>query len=200
MNLPLKIRLLLFALLLDLPLHAQTISKNAQRSLISQRLAVAEQFIDAFYSFSAERLQPLLQHSDDSAKQILRYQAWAKGGNYKVIHRAACRAETEELILCDITVEDDLVLALHTGFNVTDTFHLRFSAAHITQLDTSSNDQPIYYEAKEWVNQHLPKIASGPCAPEANTAELCAQAMKLGYQQFYAAKYAKPKHAANVAP
>ena len=112
----------------------------------SKRLA--ERFIDAFYSFDPNQLEPLLANAGDASQQLLYYQGWAEGGNYKIIERKPCDGDTPELMVCPITVEDDPVLALKTGFNVTDTFSISISNQTITNVETSSNDQPIYYEAR----------------------------------------------------
>ena len=91
---------------------------------------------------------------------------------------------------CAITVQDDPVLALKTGFNVTDTFTISFADSKITAVDTSSNDQPIYYAARDWVLENYPEIMTGPCqgffAGGATPAD-CARAMADGYRQYYAA-------------
>lgn len=76
--------------------------------------------------------------------------------------------------------------ALQTGFNVTDTFHLTFENGHIISIDTSSDDQPIYFEAKKWVETNMPEVMSGPCDKVANTPGDCARAMTQGYKRFYA--------------
>lgn len=151
-------------------------------------LASAEALIDAFYSFDPEQLAPLLAHAPDSAESILYYQGWAEGGNYKIVERADCVAESADTISCAITVEDDPVLALQTGFNVTDTFTLTFKDGLITAIDTSSNDQPIYYAARDWVREQNPEIMNGPCKDSfagGKTPGDCARAMTEGYRQYY---------------
>jgi hypothetical protein len=153
-------------------------------------LKVAEGFIDAFYSFDANQLKAFLTETDDSAERILYYQGWAEGGNYIVVNRGACEAKEPNLIQCPITVQDDPVVALKTNFNVTDTFHLTFVDNKIASIDTSSNDQPIYYEARKWVEKHMPEVMSGPCqnrGKSSGTPQDCARAMTEGYKRFYAA-------------
>lgn len=153
-------------------------------------MKVAEGFIDAFYSFDAERLKTFLTATDDSAQRILYYQGWAEGGNYIVVNRGACEAKEPNLIECPITVQDDPVVALKTNFNVTDTFHLTFADNQIASIKTSSNDQPIYYEARKWVEKHMPEVMSGPCqnrGKSSGTPQDCARAMTEGYKRFYAA-------------
>lgn len=155
----------------------------------------AEAFIDAFYSFDSARLQSFLGKAGESEHSILYYQGWAEGGNYKVLERAACLPDSAELYRCAITVQDDPVVALQTGFNVTDTFALTFEGTNIVSIDTSSNDQPIYYEARKWVEANMPEVMTGPCAGRGKpdydgpaTAGDCARAMTEGYKKFYEAK------------
>lgn len=154
----------------------------------------AEIFIDAFYSFQPEALQALLTEADESAEAILYYQGWANGGNYKVIERKPCIPLADGRIECAITVEDDPVLALNTGFHVTDTFTLSFDSGSIVSIETSSNDQPIYYEARAWVEENMPEVMTGPCLARSeggNTPADCARAMTEGYARFYAAEIAE---------
>lgn len=161
---------------------------------LAANLQTAEGMIDAFYSFDASRLQPFLSEAGDAETSILSYQAWAEGGNYIVMSRAPCSSESEDTIACGITVQDDPVVALETGFNVTDTFHITFEDGVITDVDTSSNDQPIYYEARKWVEANLPEVMNGPCRREEGervTPGDCARAMTDGYRQFMQAKKAE---------
>ena len=150
------------------------------------QLAIAEQFIEAFYSFNANRLAPYLRHAGDSAQSIVRYQAWAQGGNYKIVKRMPCKADpVSHTVICRITVQDDLVMALQTGFDVTDSFHLTFTENLITAIETSSNDQPIYYEARRWVAEQYPELMLGVCADNAPSPAECARAMALRYRVFF---------------
>lgn len=161
-----------------------------QASLQETNLRTAEAFIDAFYSFDAGQLGAYLESANESAEGILYYQGWADGGNYIVLDRQPCTAESAEKISCPVTVQDDPVVALKTGFNVTDTFHLTFTGSDITAVETSSNDQPIYYEARQWVEANMPEVMTGPCANRGTaegTPADCARAMTEGYQRFYAA-------------
>jgi hypothetical protein len=158
---------------------------------LASNLITAEGMIDAFYSFDADSLQPFLSEAGESQASILSYQAWAEGGNYKVLVRAPCVSESADTISCSITVQDDPVVALETGFDVTDTFHVTFEGAVIKGVETSSNDQPIYYEARQWVEANLPEVIEGPCKREDGirvTPGDCARAMTDGYKQFMAAK------------
>lgn len=158
---------------------------------LAGNLETAEGMIDAFYSFEASSLQPFLSEAGEAEVAILGYQAWAEGGNYIVLSRAPCASESENIIACAITVQDDPVVALETGFNVTDTFHITFEDGVIVGVDTSSNDQPIYYEAREWVEANLPEVMEGPCKRIDGVRETpgdCARAMTDGYKQFMEAK------------
>ncbi|MEE4278751.1 MAG: hypothetical protein V2I82_09840 [Halieaceae bacterium] len=149
--------------------------------------------IDAFYSFDADRLRPILAKAGDAQGRILGYQGWAEGGNYIVVERAPCAPQAENKVDCAITVQDDPVVALETGFNVTDTFHLTFEGSDIVDVKTSSNDQPIYYEARQWVEENMPEVMSGPCRREEGlrvTPGDCARAMTDGYRKFLEARKA----------
>ena len=154
----------------------------------STQLQQAEAFIDAFYSFDSAQLGPLMNEAPESKAQLLYYQGWAEGGNYVVLNREPCVFEEPDNIACPVTVRDDPVVALNTGFNVTDTFHLTFKGETLVAVDTSSNDQPIYYEARKWVEANQPEVMSGPCkgrgTPQATPGK-CARAMTKGYQAFY---------------
>lgn len=169
-------------------------SEQDNADQLAADLSTAEGMIDAFYSFDASRLQPYLSEAGEAEAAVLGYQAWAEGGNYKVLERAPCASESADTIACAITVQDDPVLALETGFNVTDTFHITFAEAKIVGVETSSNDQPIYYEAREWVEENLPEVMEGPCRREEGIRETpgdCARAMTDGYKQFMEARKAE---------
>jgi hypothetical protein len=159
------------------------------RAATAADVETAEAFIDAFYSFDPARLAPLLEEADETAARILYYQGWAEGGNYAVVERAPCAIGDDARIHCPITVEDDPVKALKTGFNVTDTFHLTFENGRIARVETSSNDQPIYYQARKWVEENLPELIAEPCKDRgtaAGTPGDCARAMTEGYRRFAA--------------
>lgn len=158
-------------------------------SLRDQNLRSAEALIDAFYSFDPNKLRPLLAAAEGSAPKLMFYQGWAEGANYRIVDRRPCGAEPTGTIGCAITVEDDPVLALNTGINVTDTFALTFSGDQIVAVDTSSNDQQIYYDAFNWVVDEMPEVMSGPCQGFFNggpTPLECARAMTEGYRKFAA--------------
>jgi hypothetical protein len=159
----------------------------ANEKLMAQNAQTAEGFIDAFYSFDPKKLEPYFVHADETQARIARYQGWAEGGNYIVMERGACVAASPTLVECPITVQDDPVQALKTGFNVTDTFHITFDGTNIASFKTSSNDQPIYYEARKWVEANMPEVMEGPCLDSNMTPGDCARAMTKGYAAFYAA-------------
>src|SRR5690606_23250655 len=121
-------------------------------------LKTAEGMIDAFYSFDPERLAAFLSQAGDPAASLLGYQAWAEGGHYMVLKRTPCALQENGTVTCPVTVRDDPVQALQTGYNVTDVFHLTFANGVIVNVDTSSDDQPIYHDARVWVAEHMPEV------------------------------------------
>lgn len=156
---------------------------------ITERLAIAEAMIDAFYSFDPDRLAPLLAGAGEAATRLLYYQGWAEGGNYRIVERGACVAATPTQVRCPVTVEDDPVMALGTDFKVTDTFTITFDGTTISGVETSSNDQPIYYLARDWVRENMPEVMEGPCQgffEGGPTPGDCARAMTAGYRAFAA--------------
>ncbi|MEC8143493.1 MAG: hypothetical protein VX065_00420 [Pseudomonadota bacterium] len=172
--------------------HMQGEAKSEE----SAQLAYAESFIDAFYSFDPSQLASLMVAAEESRPRLLYYQGWAEGGNYIVLDRASCAMEEVNRVACPVTVQDDPVVALKTGFNVTDTFHLTFDGETLVAVDTSSNDQPIYYEARKWVEANMPEVMSGPCKnrnTEGATPGECARAMTKGYAAYYEAVVAPAK-------
>ena len=159
----------------------------ADVSVDAQQIEVAEQMIDAFYSFDPDQLRPFLAAAGDTETRLLYYQGWADGGNYKIVNRGACVLDAPDTVKCPITVEDDPVLALKIDFKVTDTFTISFDAATITKVETSSNDKPIYYEASAWVRENFPEVMEGPCKgffADGPTPADCARAMTEGYRKF----------------
>ena len=172
---------------------ASCANDSEPEALVAAQLETAESMIDAFYSFDAEKLGPILANAGDSQGRILGYQGWAEGGNYIVLERAPCVETEPNKVDCAITVQDDPVVALETGFNVTDTFHLTFEGDQIVKVETSSNDQPIYYEARKWVEANMPEVMEGPCRRVDGlrpTPGDCARAMTNGYARFLKAKKA----------
>lgn len=131
---------------------------------VDVRTRKAEAFIDAFYSFDRARLEAALGAADDASKRkILYYQGWAEGGHYQVVKRQPCRVRTESDVSCSITVKDDLIKALRGSYDVTDTFHLRFSGDDIVSVNTSSDDPPVMNEALAWVRSEKMAQIETPC-------------------------------------
>lgn len=158
-------------------------------SELAPEVALAETFIDAFYAFDREAMAALVKDAGDAGNRILWYQGWAEGGNYAIVKRGACELLEPGVVECPITVDDDPVLALKTGFKVTDTFTLTIQDGRIVDIKTRSNDQPIYYEARKWVEANHPELIEGPCAERgtaAGTPGDCARAMTEGYRRFAA--------------
>ena len=154
-----------------------------------QRIAAAELLIDSFYSFDSDALLNELVSARGSVPEILFYQGWAEGGNYEVVERKACIAETQDKISCSITVKDDLMGALGIDFNVTDTFHLTFSEEKIVAVTTSSNDLKAFYDANDWVEKNRPEVFEGPWRgffDGGPTPGDCVRAMVKGYAEFVA--------------
>lgn len=153
------------------------------------RLAAAEAFVDAFYSFDAERLRGTLSAAPESVPRIVYYQGWAEGGNYVVLQRMPCRAESPELVTCSITVRDDLIQALGTGLDVTDTFHLGFEGGRIVSVRTTSNDPPEFDRAMEWVQSERSELVDEPCRDffeGGPTPRACVRAMVQGFREYAA--------------
>jgi hypothetical protein len=154
-------------------------------------LQMSESLIDAFYSFDKDRLLVALKFAQDSIPNVVFYQGWAKGGNYKIIKRQRCLVKEIDAITCSITVQDDLMLALGIDFNVTDTFELKFSNAKIISVETSSNDLEVFWLAREWVKKVYPELIKAPCKGIWNggpTPGDCVRAMVKGYARFAASE------------
>ena len=128
------------------------------------RLSAAEKLIDAFYSFNPAPLRTALADAPSSANEILYYQGWAEGGNYKLLDRQPCRFEKADTVACSIKVKDDLIRALRTGYDVTDTFHMDFAGNRIVKVTTSSDDPPDMSAAFKWLRAKRPELwTNGPC-------------------------------------
>ncbi|MEM7663596.1 MAG: hypothetical protein AAF292_15240 [Pseudomonadota bacterium] len=169
----------------------RSVEAAEEAPLTAEQLEIAEQMINAFYSFDPELLSPFLTEVGDEGSRLLWYQGWAEGGNYKIVSRAPCALGEADKINCPITVEDDPVLALGSDFKVTDTFTISFDGTTIVSVETSSNDQPIYYQASAWVRENLPEVMEGPCKgffADGETPGDCARAMADGYAQFAASE------------
>ena len=145
--------------------------------------------IDDFYSFDSVRLEQALARAEDSKEPLLYYQGWAKGGNYEIVERRHCAVKSSNIVSCPITVKDDPMLALAVDFFVTDTFEIAFEEGRVTSVETSSNDIPIYYQARDWVRSNMPELIAQPCEgffAGGPTPGDCAQAMAEGYRRFAA--------------
>ena len=95
---------------------------------LHKNVAAANEFIDAFYSFNSDELESTLAYAEESKPSIMYYQGWAEGGNYEIIERHPCVARNDSMVICPVTVKDDLIGALEIDFNVTDTFHVKVGA------------------------------------------------------------------------
>lgn len=151
------------------------------------RLNLAEEFIDAFYSFDPAALKSLLSAAEESVPSIIYYQGWAEGGNYEIIDRKPCVEQESDKVSCSVTVRDDPMLALGVDFNVTDTFHISFTSGNIISVKTTSNDLQIYHDAADWVRSEMPELVREPCQgffEGGPTPGACARAMARGYAKF----------------
>ncbi|PCI79697.1 MAG: hypothetical protein COB20_04355 [SAR86 cluster bacterium] len=152
-------------------------------------LPIAESLIDDFYSFDSVRLEEALANAEDSKESLLYYQGWAEGGNYEVVERKRCVVKSSNIVSCPITVKDDPMLALGVDFFVTDTFEIAFQDERVSSVETSSNDLPIYYEARDWVRSNMLELIAEPCEgffAGGRTPGGCARAMAEGYRRFAA--------------
>lgn len=129
----------------------------------NDNIYIANQFIDAFYSFNEDSLKSSLLYAEKSHPSILYYQKWAECGNYEVLKRFNCEEKNDSLVVCPITVKDDLMIALQLDLNVTDTFHIIIKERKIRSVLTSSNDPDVYYKAEDWIRQNRPKLIKKPC-------------------------------------
>jgi hypothetical protein len=93
----------------------------------------------------------------------LYYQKWAECGNYEILNRFKCVEKNDSLVICPVTVKDDLMGALQLDLNVTDTFHITIKERQIRSVQTSSNDPVIYYEAEDWIRKNRPELIEKPC-------------------------------------
>ena len=150
-------------------------------------IEIGKAFIDAFYSFDKGALQELLASAEGPQSEILYYQKWAECANYTIVDRTQFFETSDSVVVFPITVKDDLMGALEIDFNVTDTFHIVVKEGKIRSVKTSSNDLPVYYEAKEWVNKNRPDYVAKACegiwAGGATPCE-CVQGMVKGFTEF----------------
>lgn len=134
-----------------------------QPSRKAVNLALGNVFVDAFYSFDRDSLSPLLSNASTSQPEILYYQQWAKCAHYTILDRSHMIVQNDTLVICPVTVKDDLMGALQIPLNITDTFHITIIAGKIHSVTTSSNDIDTYYKAKAWVKTNRPELIEIPC-------------------------------------
>ena len=115
---------------------------------------IANQFVDAFYSFNKDSLKAVLSDAEESQPNIMYYQKWAECGHYEVIDRGKYFERNDSVVTFPVTVKDDLMKALGINFNVTDTFYILIQHGRIRSVTNSSNDLDEYYKAKEWVKNN----------------------------------------------
>jgi hypothetical protein len=160
--------------------------KNAsQKEAFVSNISIANNFVDAFYSFNKDSLQAVLSDAKDSKPNILYYQKWAECANYKVLSQNNFLEKNDSLVVCRVTVKDDLMAALKIDFNVTDTFLITIKNKKISSIKTSSNDPPEYYDAKEWVKHNRPDLVKKACIGIWNggpTPCECVQGMLKGFR------------------
>jgi hypothetical protein len=152
---------ILILILLAFGCKNQTNPKTSKE--LNKNVDIANQFIDAFYSYNEDSLNSTLARAEGSKPAILYYQKWAECGNYEVIERFQCKEKNDSLVICPIMVKDDLMSALQLDLNVTDTFHITINNGQIRSVQTSSNDPDIYYRAKDWISQNRPELIEKPC-------------------------------------
>ena len=154
------------------------------------QLAAAEKLIDAFYSFDPAPLAVALTDAPDSSQNILYYQGWAEGGNYRVLDRQTCTVDKPSEIRCAIQVKDDLIAALGTGYDVTDVFHISFTGDRITAVRTSSNDPPDMKQAFDWLRKERPGVVNaGACKDMfagGPTPQDCVRSVVQGFKEYTA--------------
>lgn len=151
------------------------------------RLATAEAFIDAFYSFDLPRLRAAMADAPNSMGDTLYYQQWAEAGHYRVLSRKPCRLQKPDEVVCPVTVKDDLAPALGIAFHVTDDFHFAFQGGRIVKVWNSSDDPPEFHEAMEWLRRERPAIFTGPCRgiwEGGPTPKDCVRAVVNGFDEF----------------
>ena len=166
---------------------APAASSAAIKDSRGSQLATAEAFIDAFYSFDETRLRDAMIDARGSMGDIVYYQGWAKGGHYIVLQREPCQLDKPDEVSCAITVKDDIVPVLQTGYDVTDVFHFGFDEGRIVKVWNSSNDPPEYTQAMKWLHRERPEIFTGPCEgiwQGGPTPQDCVRAILKGMKEF----------------
>ena len=154
-------------------------------------LAAAERVIDAFYAFDPRPLRTALADAPGAQPRLLFYQGWAQGGNYAVLKRRPCSFASADEVTCAITVRDDLIVALGTGYWVTDTFHLTIADGRIVNVRTSSDDPPDFETALSWLQRENPAVMAGPCQgffASGPTPQDCVRAVVAGFRAYRARK------------
>lgn len=183
-----KPTILIFLILI---VSCKNASKSEEVFEQSNNLAIANQFIDAFYSFNKDSLSSILSEANESRPGILFYQNWAKCGNYVVLNRADLIVKNDTLVICPVTVKDDLIQALKLDLHVTDTFHLGIVDGHIKSVETSSNDPELFHEARKWVRENLTELVGEPCNRDKEVGPTpceCVKATVQGFKEFIATK------------
>jgi hypothetical protein len=153
------------------------------------RLATAEAFIDAFYSFDLPRLRAAMADARGSMGDTLYYQQWAEAGHYVVLNRKPCRFNKPDEVVCPVTVKDDLIPALGLTYHVTDDFHFAFKDSRIVKVWNSSDDPAEFHRAMEWLRRERPTIFTGPCRgmwEGGPTPKDCVRAVVNGLREFAA--------------
>lgn len=156
------------------------------QSAPDERVRTAEAFVDAFYSWDAQRLGGLLTPGED-ADAVLYYQRWAEAAHYQVQHRQPCRVADDDLIRCAITVVDDFGTAL--GYTATDTFTLTVADGAVTSVSFAGDDPPVFQALFDWLAETRPEVLSGPCRDlfaGGTTPGDCARAVAQGARDFVA--------------
>jgi hypothetical protein len=136
---------------------------TVDNSTKEENAAVAEAFVDAFYSFDSDELFAIVTRpqAQDFAGF---YQGWAEAANYSILERNPCEAVLSNTVWCAITVEDDFTAALGIDFDVTDTFTLTFGEdGEIKAVDLSSDDPDESRAAFESVFDSHPELFDAEC-------------------------------------
>jgi hypothetical protein len=158
-----------------------------QNNTSVSNVAIANKFVDAFYSFNSDSLATILSAAGESTSAMLSYQKWAECAHYGVVNRATCIEKSDSIVIVPVTVKDDLMGALHIDFNVTDTFHISIQNGEIKAIKTSSNDPPAFYEAIEWVKQNQSEFFKKNCEDGSTPCE-CVQGILKGFAEFVESK------------
>jgi len=150
-----------------------------------EQLQLAEQFIDAFYTFQAVEIREIPFDSKLDIAPLLYYQAWAEGGNYKVAKRTDCYKAIDELIYCRIKVTDDL--GGNLGYIATDTFTLSIIDREITKVEFEGDDPFVFTRLLISIYLFQPEVFDGPCDKMfdgGKTPKACVQAVVAAAKEF----------------